>query len=116
MVAIPKYPISQIYPDDDSYSAIDPDTKRLVLEYLADESFHTICSTGVLALDRYSGETLPWYSDTMVDEDGFYWLITLPYFVQKYDWSLPDEFIGHVLKKRSTGWRPTELINDFVLI
>ena len=114
----PKYPVIQIYPGTERESEAahwDSRTKRSVVEYLADESFHKICSTGMLSIDSRTKETLPWYGDTMVDDDGFYWLITLPYYIQKYGWMLPQSFVDHVEKRRASGWVPTKLISEFDL-
>lgn len=113
----PKYPVNQVYPGNhpDGQAIWDDETRRSVVEYLADESHHFLCSVGMPAVDTVTGEKLPWYEDTMADEDGYYWSMTLPHYIQEHGWLVSQGFIDHVAEKRADGWKPTRLIEHFEL-
>ena len=90
-----------------------PEEKEAVVEYLADQSFHWMSSTGMRTKDSRTGATLPWYPDTMADDEGHYWLITLPYYIKEYDTLVPRDYIDFVMAKHESGWRPTVPIRGF---
>lgn len=113
----PKYPVNILSSREAAERGLvwNPEEKAKVVEYLADKSFHWLCSTGFLAKDSHTGEPLPWYNDTMKDGCGYYWDITLPYFIKKYDAQVPREFVDHVMAEWAHGWKPTNPIDNFAI-
>lgn len=76
--------------------------QRRIVQYLR-EGMRTYSSTG-LARDCYTGEIIPGERCGMTDGE-YSWNSVLPYYVEKYNLRLPEDFERKVLKNNNSNRR-----------
>lgn len=72
------------------------ETKAVVLEYLNNGNVHMVTASKIV--DVFTGERIN--SELVYMDDGKYsWSSKLPYYVDKYNLKLPEDFENHILKQ-----------------
>lgn len=89
--------------------------KTMVLKYLANSDFLSASIVLGNPINAFTGDEMPEFTGSMLDDGVWYWQDTLICYVRDYDVALPEEFVKHVINYFDNGGKTHPLKNQYVV-